>query len=119
MYLAGNYTHTHTHIYNMLHTTHIGRRASLSGLSNLYSSHSDMDAILAYLIPEQNKKKKKNLPTSLQYSMDNIIQHRFDFALNFLIHFSWLKFQGGPSNFNAKNHIAKKLRRKKKISNNK
>jgi hypothetical protein len=117
--LAGNYTHTHTHIYNMLHTTHIGRRASLSGLSNLYSSHSDMDAILAYLIPEQNKKKKKNLPTSLQYSMDNIIQHRFDFALNFLIHFSWLKFQGGPSNFNAKNHIAKKLRRKKKISNNK
>jgi hypothetical protein len=55
MYLAGNYTHTH----NMLHTTHIGRRASLSGLSNLYSSHSDMDAILTYLNLEQNKKKRK------------------------------------------------------------
>jgi hypothetical protein len=34
-------------------------------LSNLYSSHSDMDAILAYLILDQNKNINKNLPTSL------------------------------------------------------
>jgi hypothetical protein len=54
-----------------------------------------MDAILAYLILEQNKKKNKNLPTSLQYSTDNIIQHRFDLALNFLIDFSCVRFQGG------------------------
>jgi hypothetical protein len=54
-----------------------------------------MDAIIAYLILEQNKKKKKNLPSILViYSKDNIIQQRFDVALNFLIHFSWVRFQG-------------------------
>jgi hypothetical protein len=61
IWLGTIHTYTHTHIYNMLHTTHIGRRASVSGLSNLYSSHSGMDGILAYLTLEQNKKKKRKI----------------------------------------------------------